>query len=57
MDKPFRRLTDVEFRQLSPTEKHAYMKQAEAMRDAEFARFARPRKPQPSPANGRGRRD
>ena len=55
-NKPFRRLTDAEFRQLTPEEKHTYVRQAEAMREAEFAKFARPRKPRPSPRNGPGRR-
>jgi hypothetical protein len=53
MDKPFRRLTDAEFQQLTPLEKRAYvdeaMKLAEAMRDAELVKSAQPRKPQDSP--------
>ena len=47
MDKPFLRLKDAEFRQLSPAEKRAYtdeaMKRDEAMRDAEFARSSKRR--------------
>ena len=55
MNSPFRKLTDAEFRQLTPSEKRAYadelMKQAKAIRDAEFEKSAQPRK-RPSSRNG-----
>ena len=56
MDKPFRKLTDSEFRPLTPAEKRAYtdeaMKRDEAIRDAEFARSSKRRqKPRRSTRN------
>jgi hypothetical protein len=57
MDKPFRKMTDSEFRQLTPAEKRAYtdeaMKRDEAICDAEFARTKRRQRPRRSTRNAR----